>query len=57
MPYLFENCASLKELDVSNFDTNNAIDISGLFLDCSLIEFLDISNFNTYNVKNMSHLF
>ena len=35
MSYLFENCFKLKSLDLSNFNTNNVIDMSNMFYECS----------------------
>ena len=56
MKQMFDGCL-LKELNLSNFNTNNVNDMSYMFNDCSsLIEFKS-SNFNTNNVTNMSFMF
>ena len=35
MKCMFFSCSSLKELNLSNFNTNNVINISGMFGGCS----------------------
>ena len=42
MSSMFEECSSLKELNISNFNTNNVTDMSDMFKECKL----NISNFN-----------
>ena len=42
MSSMFEECSSLKELNISNFNTNNVTDMSDMFKGCKL----NISNFN-----------
>ena len=53
---MFSGCL-LEELNLSNFDTNNVTDISGMFSKCFELKKIDLSNFNTNNVENMSFLF
>ena len=50
MSHMFENCNSLTSLDISNFITNEIIDISSMFKSCSLLTSLDILNFNAGKV-------
>ena len=59
MSYFFSNNGSLTSLDLSNFDTSNAIDMSGMFFNISSYRFtsLDLSNFNTSKVKSMYNMF
>ena len=57
MSYMFYNCSSLIELDLSNFNTNNVINMSYIFFDCSSLKELNLSNFNTNNVINISGMF
>ena len=47
---MFFRCFSLKKLNLSNFNTNNVTDMSGMFSGCSSLEELKFSNFNTNNV-------
>ena len=57
MSYMFDDCAALTTLDISNFDTSNITNIAGLFSGCKALATLDVSNFNTSNVTNMSSMF
>ena len=50
-------CSSLKELNLSNFNTNNVTDMGGMFCRCFSLKELNLSNFNTNNVTNMSDMF
>ena len=43
---MFDGDSSLKEINLSNFNTQNIIDMSYLFNDCSSLTNIDISNFN-----------
>ena len=35
MSYMFGECPSIKELNFSNFNTNNVIDMDDIFFGCS----------------------
>jgi len=50
---MFRECSSLKELNFSNFNTNNVTDMSLMFSGCSSLKELNLNNFNTNNVSNM----
>ena len=50
MDYLFYGCSSLKEINLSNFNTSNVISIDYLFYDCSSLEKLNLPKFNTSNL-------
>ena len=54
---MFNGCSSLKELNLSNFNTNNVTDMEYMFYVCSSLKELNLSNFNTNNVINMSWMF
>ena len=54
---MFENCKSLTDLDVSNFDTSNVIYMDRVFNGCRSLTSLDLSNWNTSNVKTIQSLF
>ncbi len=43
---MFSNCSSLKELNLSSFNTNNVTDMACMFRRCSSLKKLNISNFN-----------
>ena len=53
MAYIFEGCSSLKQLNLSNFNTNNVTNMNCMFHKCSSLTDLNISNFNTDNVTDM----
>ena len=47
MRSMFNKCISLKELNISNFNTTNVTNMSFMFSKCSSLKELYISNFNT----------
>ena len=55
--YLFYDCNSLTNLNLSNFNTTNVIDMSHMFEGCNSLTNLNLSNFNTTNVNNMTCMF
>ena len=57
MTHMFYGCSSLKELNLSNFNTNNVSDMICMFEGCSSLKELNISNFNFKNVKNFRSMF
>ena len=54
---MFYGCSSLKELNLSNFNTNNVTDMRGMFNECSSLKELYVSNFNINNVTDMGGMF
>ena len=54
---MFEGCDGFTTLDVSNFDTKNVTDMSGMFRFCFTLKTLDLSSFNTQNVTSMNSMF
>ena len=50
-------CSELKEINLSNFNTNNVNDMTYMFSGCSSLKELNLSNFNTNNVTNMRSMF
>ena len=54
---MFSFCSSLKQLNFSNFNTNNVIYMSGMFSSCSSLKELNLSNFNTNKVTYMRKMF
>ena len=55
--FMFCECKSLKSIDLSNFNTQNVINMIGMFSDCKSLTSIDLSNFNTQNIINMSYIF
>ena len=44
MESMFYLCSSLKELNLSNFNTNNVTDMNGMFSGCSSLNELNLNN-------------
>ena len=57
MRYMFDDCKSLKSLDLTNFNTENVTDMTYMFAYCTSLESLDLTNFNTAKVTNMAGMF
>ena len=57
MDSMFSGCSSLKELNLSNFNSNNVTDMYCMFDRCSSLKELNLNNFNTNNVTNMRWMF
>ena len=55
--YMFSDCSSLKNINLSNFNTQNVTIMSSMFSYCSSLENINLSNFNTQNVTNMGRMF
>ena len=54
---MFFGCSSLKELDLSSFNTQNVTNMKWMFYQCSSLKDLNISNFNIQNVTNLEDMF
>ena len=48
---------TLTNIDFSNFNTQNVVNMSSMFDGCKSLRSLDLSNFNTQNVVNMIRMF
>ena len=57
MTSMFENCTSLKEIDLSNFETENVYSMNDMFMNCSSLKTIDTSKFNTAKVNDFSRMF
>ena len=55
---MFNNCQSVKELDVSSFNTENVTNMASMFQTCPKLEKIIFGeNFNTSNVTTMESMF
>ena len=54
MSFMFYQCSSLKELNLSKFNTNNVLDMSYMFYYCTQLTKLNIFNFKTNNRTNIN---
>ena len=57
MWYMFRECSSLTNLDVSNFDTSQVTNMGNMFYYCSSLTNLNLSSFDTSKVTDMSNMF
>ena len=57
LSFLFYECSSLKEINLSSFNTNNVTNMSHMFNGCSSLKEINLSSFNTNNVIDMSGMF
>ena len=48
---------NIEEINLSNFNSSQVTDISGMFFGCSRLKSIDFSNFNTESVKSMEFVF
>ena len=55
--YMFYECDSLTNIDLSNLNTQNVTNMSHMFSQCNSLTNIDLSNFNTENVINMNSMF
>ena len=54
---MFSGCSSLKKLNLSNFNTVNVINMSGMFNSCSSLNEINISYFDIKNATDMVGMF
>ena len=50
MESMFNKCSNINNLDVSNFNTENVINMKAMFQECSKLNNLDVSKFKTDKV-------
>ena len=55
--FMFSECKSLININLSNFNTQKINNISYMFWGCYSLTNINLSNFNTQNVTNMSSMF
>ena len=46
MSHMLDHCVSLKNINISNFDTSNVEESESMFNECRVLTSLDIRNFN-----------
>ena len=57
LDFMFYNCDSLIDLDLSNFNSENVTNMEYMFYYCSSLINLNVSNLNTQKVTNMKSMF
>ena len=54
---MFEECISLKSLNLSNFNTSKVTHMDSMFSGCNSLISLNLNNFNISKVNNWNHMF
>ena len=57
MSYMFNNCNTISNIDLSSFNTSNVTDMNNMFCNCRNLTSLDLSSFNTNKVTDMNSMF
>ena len=57
MSYMFCDCSSLKEINLSSFNTNQVTNMSFMFDGCSSLKEINLTSFNTNQVTDMWRMF
>ena len=57
LAFMFNDCKVLTAIDLSEFDTHNAIDMKRMFGGCAKLTSIDVSGFDTSNVRSMYWMF
>lgn len=59
MSKLFEDCNTIKKLDLNSWDTSNVVNMGAMFVNCTFLKEIKINNnrFNTSNVISMNSMF
>ena len=57
MDSTFDGCNSLKELDLSSFDTSELVDTDSTFKGCSALTSINMNNFDTSQVTLVTSMF
>lgn len=57
MSAMFQNCDSLKSVDLNSWDTSKVTNLAAIFADCDNLTTINISNWDTSNVTNMMSVF
>ena len=54
---MFSYCESLTNLNLSNFNIQNVVYMTGSFFECKSLTYLNLSNFNNDNLNDMNAMF
>ena len=54
---LFKNCLTIKEIDLSNFDSRNVKTMNSMFYGCISLTSINFRNIDTSQVSNMEYMF
>ena len=54
---MFDNCLSLKEINLANFNTSNVTSFRAMFYECVSLTRADLSGFDTRSIKDNNEFF
>ena len=54
---MFRDCSDLRNIDLSNLNTQKVTNMNGMFDDCISLNSVNLSNINTQKVNNMADMF
>ena len=57
MNYMFENCISLTQINLLDFDTQLVTTMEKMFYSCNKLSSLDLSSFDTESCSNFENMF
>ena len=57
MSYMFYQCSSLNEINLSNINTNNVTNMSYMFQKCFSLKEINLYNFNINKITNIWRMF
>ncbi len=57
MEYMFQNCSSLQNIDLSSFNTEKVTSMQYLFYGCQALQNVNMGGMNTAAVTNMQYMF
>ena len=55
--YMFRSCSDITEIDMSNFDSSQVIEMNSIFSECISLTSINLSNFDTSQNTNFGGLF
>ena len=57
LSYMFHECSALKNIDLSNFDTQNVVYMDHMFSECISLTELNLNNIKTSSAINIEYMF
>ena len=54
---MFKECRFLKNINLSNFNTQNVVYMNCMFKECNYLTNINLSNFITQKVTDMSYIY
>ena len=57
MAYLFQDCTSLKSVNISGFSASDGVNMRYMFKNCTSLKSVDLSGFSSSSAVNMEYMF